>query len=299
MGSTTPKERSPEKLQVVLDASDAPNITLPDLFPGSTYLVCVQASTVAGVGEAVCKNFSTKASVPVPPSEPIARISGHGEVTIVLNPNDHLKDPITGYYVLVVPEPCYMTEPVKLVNFTSAQEMHLGYYVAAYLSPGDLNASSLDVIVGSGDMIGGFENPPLKDRVAYCFGILVETNFSGEVLYGYSLAAPLIVNGTSNLTSLAVVVGAFSVFLLVVIMVATLTCCCLRRKSTTAKRRDTSSVQAEEQEMSHVITAHEICSRDAPKSMAAPNSSPPSRPDLVKNLQERETGAKLVVEDPM
>ncbi|KAH9366569.1 hypothetical protein HPB48_000463 [Haemaphysalis longicornis] len=57
--------------------------------------------------------------------------------------------------------------------------MKLGYYVAAYFPPGQLNASSLNVVVGSGHMIGGFENPPLTDGVAYCFGLLVETNFSG------------------------------------------------------------------------------------------------------------------------
>ncbi|XP_077549587.1 uncharacterized protein LOC144162800 [Haemaphysalis longicornis] len=211
-----------------LDASDAPIISLPDLFPGSTYRVCVQASTIAGVGEAVCKNFSTKASVPVLQSEPIARLRGRGEVTIVVHPPDYVKGPITGYYVLVAPEDCNITEPVQVVNFTRAQEMQLGYYVAAYLCPSDLNGSPSEVVVGSGHMIGGFENPPLTKAVAYCFGLVVETNFSGEVLYGYSLTTPFILNSTSSMPSLAVIIGAISVFFLVVIAVATLTFCCLR-----------------------------------------------------------------------
>ncbi|XP_077549684.1 tyrosine-protein phosphatase Lar-like [Haemaphysalis longicornis] len=284
---------------IVVNASDVQDITLQDLFPASTFLICVQASTIAGFGEAVCENLSTKASAPILQLEPIARASGNGKVSIVVNQVDFNKGPITGYYVLVVDEPCYISEPVKLVNFTSAQEMKLGYYVAAYFPPGQLNASSLNVVVGSGHMIGGFENPPLTDGVAYCFGLLVETNFSGEVLYGYSLAAPLIVNGFSSLMHLVVAIGAFSVFLVIVIVVATLTGCCVRRKSTAAKERDAPFEEAEEYGMSHISTVHKMYREDASKATAAPNLGPLARPDLVRNLQEHKTGAKPAIEKDM
>ncbi|XP_077549602.1 phosphatidylinositol phosphatase PTPRQ-like [Haemaphysalis longicornis] len=287
---------------VALDASDAPIISLPDLFPGSTYRVCVQASTIAGVGEAVCKNFSTKASVPVLQSEPIAKLSGHGEVTIVVHPPDYVKGPITGYYVIVAPEDCNITKPLQLVNFTNAQEMQLGYYVAAYLCPSDLNGSASEVVVGSGHMIGGFENPPLTKAVSYCFGLLVETNFSGEVLYGYRLTAPFIVDSTSSMPSLAVIIGAISVFFLVIVAVATLTCYCLRRKSSAAKWNVMSSSQtAEEHGMSHVTTSHKIQSIDGSKALAVADHGLSPKPDLVKNLQEAEIEytAKLVAEEQM
>ncbi|XP_077549640.1 usherin-like isoform X2 [Haemaphysalis longicornis] len=285
-----------------LDASVPPIITLSGLFPGSTYLVCVQASTIAGVGKAVCKNFTTKASQPVPQVEPIAKISGHGEVTVVVSPIDYAKGPITGYYVIVGWEACNITEPVKLVNVTTALEMQLGYYVAAYLSPSDLNGSAVEVVVGRGHMIGGFENPPLTGGVAYCFGLLVETNFSGEVLYGYSLTAPLIVNSTGGLPSLPIIIGAFAVFFLIIIAVATLTGCCLRRKFIAAKQSDTSPNQAaEEHGMSFVTTAYKTLSEDASGTLAEPHCGLSSRPDLVKNLHERvtEDKANLGVEDRM
>ncbi|KAH6941665.1 hypothetical protein HPB50_021738 [Hyalomma asiaticum] len=47
---------------VLLNSSDSLEFYLRGLFPGSTYLVCVQAKTSAGFGNATCKNFSTKAS---------------------------------------------------------------------------------------------------------------------------------------------------------------------------------------------------------------------------------------------
>ncbi|XP_077547940.1 phosphatidylinositol phosphatase PTPRQ-like [Haemaphysalis longicornis] len=46
------------------NATEITSLYLGDLSPGSTYSVCVQASTSAGTGEAVCGNFSTKTSVP-------------------------------------------------------------------------------------------------------------------------------------------------------------------------------------------------------------------------------------------
>ncbi|KAL1420290.1 hypothetical protein MTO96_024381 [Rhipicephalus appendiculatus] len=129
---------------VLLNSSDPQEYYLRGLFPGSTYLVCVQAKTSAGFGNATCKNFSTKASIPEVQVEPEVGPIVNNTVRVVLHPVKFTKGPITGYYLLIVlREGGTIPEPVKLVNYSTAQDMRLGYYVAAHL-----NAPNIDRKVG-------------------------------------------------------------------------------------------------------------------------------------------------------
>ncbi|XP_049275420.1 LOW QUALITY PROTEIN: phosphatidylinositol phosphatase PTPRQ-like [Rhipicephalus sanguineus] len=225
----------------LLNSSDSPEFYLEGLVPGSTYMVCVAAETSAGFGKAICDNFTTKASVPEVQVEPKVGAIVHNKVSIMLNPVDFMKGPITGYYVIVLREGEAIPRPVKLVNHSTSQDMGLGYYVAAHLTP-DLLEKPMDFVVGSGNVVGGFENPPLSDATTYRFGLLVESNFSGEVLHGYSLTAPVTVTGGSSVTEVGVVIGA-GLLLLILVTAAGLTFCCIRRRQAAAYSSKSSTIQ--------------------------------------------------------
>ncbi|EEC06511.1 cell adhesion molecule, putative [Ixodes scapularis] len=163
---------------VVLEDLTTREYNLSDLYPGTTYRVCVQASTTAGFGDAVCDLISTRAADPVVPTEP--RVNGivNGTINITLNSVDFVKGPITAYYVFVVRGSQDVEGPVVPVNFSDAQEMQLGYYTAAKFSPEEVRELS-DFVLGGGNVVGGFENPPLTDATPYRIGLLVASNFSG------------------------------------------------------------------------------------------------------------------------
>ncbi|KAK8787230.1 hypothetical protein V5799_022994, partial [Amblyomma americanum] len=201
---------------VVLNISEKPEFYLRGLFPGSTYMVCVQASTSAGFGDAICGNFSTKASPPEVQVEPMVGTIANQTVTVLLSPVDSIKGPINAYYLVVVREGSSIPTPVRLVNYSTAEEMRLGHYVAAHLNPRQLKDTPI-FVVGDGSAVGGFENPPLTDATPYRFGLLAETKFSGEVLYGYRLTAPVIVNGSGNAAGAGVVIGAILVILCLIL----------------------------------------------------------------------------------
>ncbi|KAH7971183.1 hypothetical protein HPB49_020005 [Dermacentor silvarum] len=151
---------------VMLNSSDSPEFYLRGLFPGSTYLVCVQAKTSAGFGNAICDNFSTKASTPEVQVEPRVGTIVNNTVSIVLYPVDFMKGPITGYYLVVLREGEAIPRPVKLVNYSTAQDMRLGYYVAAHLTPTNWKKRWTSLSVAAASSVA-LKNPPLTDDTPY------------------------------------------------------------------------------------------------------------------------------------
>ncbi|KAH8035485.1 hypothetical protein HPB51_005767 [Rhipicephalus microplus] len=185
-----------------------------------------------------------------------------------------------GYYLVVLREGGTIPRPVKLVNYSTAQDMRLGYYVAAHLTPEQLN-EALDFVVGDGDVIGGFKNPPLTDAMPYRFGLLAETNFSGEVLYGYSLTAPVIVNGGGSAAGVGVVIGAILVLLILIIAAIALTFYYVR---------DTSfrflCNPVDENSMSESRMTLNMESSDSVNMTVVANGGLPSKPVPLKRLQD-------------
>ncbi|KAL1467600.1 hypothetical protein MTO96_042047, partial [Rhipicephalus appendiculatus] len=151
----------------ILDGTKEREFRLAGLFPGSTYQVCIQENTATGFGEAACANFSTKPSV------------------------DFKKGPLTAYYLLVIKKIHEVVAPIRLANFSAAEDLQLGYYVAARFTPRDVG-DGIRFIVGAGGTVDRFVNPPLEAGVPYSFGWAAETSFSDETLYGYRLSAPII-----------------------------------------------------------------------------------------------------------
>ncbi|XP_050023209.1 receptor-type tyrosine-protein phosphatase T-like [Dermacentor andersoni] len=281
---------------VLLNSSDSPEFYLRGLFPGSTYLVCVQARTSAGFGNAICDNFSTKASTPEVQVEPRVGAIVNNTVSIMLYPVHFMKGPITGYYLVVLREGEAIPRPVKLVNYSTAQDMSLGYYVAAHLTPDQLK-EAVDFVVGAGSVIGGFENPPLTDATPYRFGLLAESNFSGEVLYGYSLTAPVIVNGGSSAAGAGVVIGAILVLLILVIAAIALTFYYLRKRQAVAYRSKSPTKRSIKERLSRLSKLDEnsmsesrmtlnMESSDSVNMAVMANGGLPSKPVPVKRLQE-------------
>ncbi|CAN7999415.1 unnamed protein product, partial [Ixodes pacificus] len=103
---------------VVLEDLTTREYTLSDLYPGTTYRVCVQASTSAGFGDAVCDLISTRAADPVVSTEPRLNDIVNSTINIALNPVDFAKGPITAYYVFVVRGSQDVEGPVVPVNFS-------------------------------------------------------------------------------------------------------------------------------------------------------------------------------------
>ncbi|KAH6940941.1 hypothetical protein HPB50_010567 [Hyalomma asiaticum] len=281
---------------VLLNSSDSLEFYLRGLFPGSTYLVCVQAKTSAGFGNATCKNFSTKASIPEVQEEPRIGAIVNNTVSVVLNPVKFVKGPITGYYLVVLRDGEAIPRPVKLVNYSTAQDMRLGYYVAAHLTPDQL-VEALDFVVGGGDVTGGFENPPLTDATPYRFGLLAESNFSGEVLYGYSLTAPVIVNGSSSAAGVGVVIGAILVLLILIIAAIALTFYYIRKRQAVAYRSKSPTKRSLKERLSRLSKLDEnsmsesrmtlnMESSDSVNMTVVANGGLPSKPVPVKRLQD-------------
>ncbi|KAL3252845.1 hypothetical protein MRX96_054755 [Rhipicephalus microplus] len=248
-------------MSVSLNSSDSREFYLGGLFPGSTYLICVEAATSAGFGNAICDNFSTKASGEYTSLRrlcsflkfkigPQVGAVVHNEVSITLYPVNFEKGPITSYYVLVLREGEVITRPVRLVNYTTSQDMGLGYYVAACLTPGQLE-QPMDFVVGSDSFIGGFENPPLSDATTYrsLFPAsnlleLIWDFFLQDVLQGYSLTAAVTVNGSSNSAGVGVVVGASLVIICLTVAVIATMFYCIRKRRQTIYRSESSTRQS-------------------------------------------------------
>lgn len=280
-----------------LTASEKPEFYLRGLFPGSTYQVCIQASTSAGFGEAACGNFSTKASAPVVQMEPVVEKIANNTVSIVLAPVDFVRGPITGYYLLVVREGESVDEPPKLVNFSSARDQRLGYYVAAHLTPNELEEGPVNFVVGGGNVTGHFENPPLTDTTPYRFALVAESNFAGDVLYGYRLTAPVIVNSSGSAAGVGAIIGAIAVLLILIIVAVSATYYYLRKKEAVAYRSKTPTKRSLKERLSRLSKLDEnslsesrmtlnMESSDSVNMTVVPNGGLPSKPVPVKRLQE-------------
>ncbi|XP_077549265.1 receptor-type tyrosine-protein phosphatase T-like isoform X3 [Haemaphysalis longicornis] len=283
-----------------LDATESPEFYLPGLFPGSTYEVCITASTSAGFGEALCGNFSTKASAPVVQMVPSVVKNINNTVSIVLTPVDSVGGPITGYYLLVVREGHRIDKPPKLVNFSTAQDQRLGYYVAAHFTPNQLDNGQVNFVVGGGNVTGHFENPPLTDTTPYQFALVAESKFSGDVLYGYGLTAPVVVNSSgsgSDSAGLGTIIGVIAVVLILIIAAVSATYYYLRKKDAVAYRSKTSSKRTLKERLSRLSKLDEnsmsesrmtlnMESSDSINMTAISNGGLQSKPVPVKRLQE-------------
>ncbi|XP_040357320.1 receptor-type tyrosine-protein phosphatase kappa isoform X3 [Ixodes scapularis] len=266
---------------------------LRDLYPGSTYRVCVQASTSAGFGDAVCDSITTRAAAPVVRTEP--RVNGivNNTVNVALDPVDFAKGPITAYYLLVVRGTHDVDGPVVPVNFSDAQKMQLAYYTAAMFTPDEVKQLSSDFVVGAGNVVGGFENPPLSDATPYRIGLLVASSFSDEVRYGYRLSEP-VVGGTAGI---GVILVACLVLLVLVFVTTALTYCCLKKRSGAIYRSNSQTEMSLKDRLSRLSKLDDnslsesrmtlnMGNGDYLEMTAVPNRGLPSKPVPVKELQE-------------
>ncbi|CAN7990343.1 unnamed protein product [Ixodes hexagonus] len=122
-----------------------------------------------------------------------------------------------------------LERPLLPVNFSEAQEMRLGYYTAAMFHPEEL-LELPDFVVGAGNVVGGFENPPLRDSTPYRIGLIVASSFSDEVRYGYRLSLPVVVGKTGGnawvLVFLVPILSAVLVLLALVSIATDMICYC-------------------------------------------------------------------------
>ncbi|KAL1486776.1 hypothetical protein MTO96_008760 [Rhipicephalus appendiculatus] len=81
----------------LLNSSDSPEFYLQDLVPGSTYLVCIEAKTTAGFGNATCENFITKDSVPDAPASIWSSEQSESSLKIQWDPPVRKNGALTGY----------------------------------------------------------------------------------------------------------------------------------------------------------------------------------------------------------
>ncbi|CAN8004149.1 unnamed protein product, partial [Ixodes hexagonus] len=269
---------------------------LRDLYPGSTYRVCVQASTSAGFGEAACDHITTRAAAPVVRTEP--RVNGivNNTVTVALDPVDFAKGPITAYYLLVVRGTHDVEGPVTPVNFSDAQEMQLAYYTAAMFRPEEVRELP-EFVVGAGNVVGGYQNPPLSDSTPYRIGLLVESSFSDEVRYGYRLSEPVVVGRAGGAAGIGVILAALLVLLVLVFVATGLTYYYLKKRSAVIYRSNSPSKKSLKDRLSRLSKLDDnslsesrmtlnMDNGDCVNMTAVQNGGLPSKPVLVKELQE-------------
>ncbi|KAK8757461.1 hypothetical protein V5799_004907 [Amblyomma americanum] len=177
-------------VNVVLEVDGVPNefnltesvTTAHDLFripvtPYTKVNIRLRLRTPDNKYSAWTKNVAV-VSAPEVPVEPMVVAVANQTVTVLLRPVDSMEGAITAYYLVVVREGSSIPTPVRLVNYSTAEEMRLRHYVAAHLNPRQLKDTPT-FVVGDGSAVGGFENPPLTDATPYRFGLLAETKFSG------------------------------------------------------------------------------------------------------------------------
>ncbi|CAN8023742.1 unnamed protein product [Ixodes persulcatus] len=267
----SPIEQTETKLIVPMSSQ---RVNLEELHPYTVYMISIHAVTVKP-GPEFTTNFTTEQDVPdAPASVRCARreenslkiqwdepqrtngILKHYRVNVSLTHSFSssvnastrprvvvLEDLTTREYNLSDLYPgttyrvCDVEGPVVPVNFSDAQEMQLGYYMAAMFSPEEVRELS-DFVLGAGNVVGGFENPPLTDATPYRIGLLVASNFSDEVRYGYRLSEPVVVRKTDGTSEIRIVLASgLALLVLLALMSAALTCFCIRRRSGPASSR--------------------------------------------------------------
>ncbi|KAL1476071.1 hypothetical protein MTO96_018765 [Rhipicephalus appendiculatus] len=200
--------------------------------------------TVRGLEEDMVYNFTVGAVV-------------HNAVSITLYPVDFEKGPITSYYVLVLREGEAIARPVKLVNYTTSQHMGLGYYVAAHLTPDQLE-QPMDFVVGSDNII---------------------------------------VNGGSNSAGVGVVIGASLVLLILIVAAIAMTFYCIRKRRQTIYRSESSTTQSMKEVLSRLSKFDENVGSESLSTLTTDSSGYltmavvthrglPSKPVSVLRLQE-------------
>ncbi|KAH7970699.1 hypothetical protein HPB49_014396 [Dermacentor silvarum] len=284
--------------------------TVKGLEPRSVYRFSVRAANKGTSyspysAELVTK---TKDSVPVIKRAPGVDAVDGNTVTLNLTPVDFHNGPLTAYYLLVVKKVHEVVAPIRLVNFSSAEDLHLGYYVGASFTAEEVG-DGIRFVVGAGDTVGGFANPPLEAGAPYSFGWAAETNFSGSegsvLTSDPRISEPI--SGVGN-TYWPFIAGSLLCLAAMALATTGILCCCRKRRSSHRWPPDIAAVVLEERvaeepkfvEKSAIdrktqrAEMNEYISTDSKSAAPAAGGSAPSRPSNpvpIKRFQEYVTRA--------
>ncbi|XP_056884839.1 receptor-type tyrosine-protein phosphatase T isoform X6 [Takifugu flavidus] len=159
------------------------------LYPGTTYIFTIKASTIKGFGPPVSTTIITKIAAPIMPEykSETALNETDTTITILLKPAQPYGAPIRSYQLIVkenrtrsrrdaLKSPECFSIPV---SFRNASVLDSQYYIAAELLP-----SSLSIVqpftVGDNKSYGGFWNSPLSPVKSYSIYLQATSRTNGE-----------------------------------------------------------------------------------------------------------------------
>ncbi|XP_011868592.1 PREDICTED: putative tyrosine-protein kinase Wsck [Vollenhovia emeryi] len=155
----------PIEIQIQGGASNM--TTLIGLHPGTKYNVSVTASNTQRLGNSTYITAWTLIGPPDKPAMPQVMERGDSTITVKLTEGHSEYGPISTYQVVVAQAGSIppTESDVEYVNYDSATQQGLNYYVAAQFDPSDFHKYK-QFTVGDGKMHGGYHNVPLKGQYA-------------------------------------------------------------------------------------------------------------------------------------
>ncbi|XP_056884846.1 receptor-type tyrosine-protein phosphatase T isoform X12 [Takifugu flavidus] len=242
------------------------------LYPGTTYIFTIKASTIKGFGPPVSTTIITKIAAPIMPEykSETALNETDTTITILLKPAQPYGAPIRSYQLIVkenrtrsrrdaLKSPECFSIPV---SFRNASVLDSQYYIAAELLP-----SSLSIVqpftVGDNKSYGGFWNSPLSPVKSYSIYLQATSRTNGETTINCVRMAnkaasiqdsgdmELDKQGNRKMKMVGVIIG---ILLFVIILLGIIFT--FKRKKLAKKQKETASSSTQQIEMAPVTAAN-------------------------------------------
>lgn len=177
--------------------------TLRGLQPGTKYNISVTANNMQGPSDPAYITAWTSIGPPDKPAMPEVLKRGDSTITVMLTEGHSEYGPISAYQVVVaqggtIPP---VESHVEYVNYDSASQQGLNYYVTAQFDPLNFHKYK-KFTIGDGKMIGGYHNIPLKDLyVSAQVGLAIISQEGKDIQRSYSDFANNFANMFSHKTT--------------------------------------------------------------------------------------------------
>ncbi|KYN03009.1 PREDICTED: putative tyrosine-protein kinase Wsck [Cyphomyrmex costatus] len=172
---------------------------LRGLQPGTKYHISITASNTQESSESANVTGWTLIGPPDKPAVPKILERGNNTITVMFTEGHSEYGPISAYQVLVVQADA-IPPPAEdeYLNYKSALEQGLSYYIAAQFDPLDFH-SYRKFVVGDGKIIGGYHNVPLKDHFASAqIGLVIISRMATYEQRSYSNLTSIILGHETN-----------------------------------------------------------------------------------------------------
>ncbi|KAI8424707.1 hypothetical protein MSG28_006662 [Choristoneura fumiferana] len=191
-------------------SNDTFSLELPNLHPGSSYIISVAGANDEDEGPKVTTRVETVIGTPSPSPPDIVVKERHGDQMLVHIPKaTNVNGPVSLYRVVVSIE-LYQQGLItsSLSNYSYASSMDIPYYITAELDPDDIKA---DFVIGDRHTYNGFYNAPLPltNEIDVSLGIVSEKNNVRKIRYAESTKKIILnINEPEDVNPMVVALGA-------------------------------------------------------------------------------------------